>query len=37
VVGSLRSLGPLSCVPQGGAQAWNRQDKKKSEKEKRTL
>jgi hypothetical protein len=24
-------------VPQGGAQAWNRQDQKKSEREKRTL
>jgi hypothetical protein len=24
-------------MPQGGAQAWNRQDKKKSEREKRTL
>jgi hypothetical protein len=24
-------------VPQGGAQAWNRQDKKKSGREKRTL
>jgi hypothetical protein len=27
VVGILQRLGPLSRVPQGGAQAWNRQNK----------
>jgi hypothetical protein len=28
VIGSLQRLGPFSCMPQGGAQVWNRQDKK---------
>jgi hypothetical protein len=28
VVGSLQRLGPLSCMPQGGTQAWKGQDKK---------
>jgi hypothetical protein len=37
IVGSLQRLGPLSCVPQSGAQAWNCQDKKKSERGMRAL
>jgi hypothetical protein len=35
VLGSLQCLGPLSCVPQGGAQAWKRQGKKEIRKKER--
>jgi hypothetical protein len=37
VVGGLQRLGPLSRVPQRGAQAWSHQDKKEIRKRVRTL